>query len=163
MNLKASRDPQFYCFFCVDQLGRLANLFWRDSQSLVDYNTCGDVVIMDTTYKTNIYGNPLAVFVGVNNHRATVLFGCALLVDETEDTYRWVVSNFLSSMKEKKPLSVITDGDEAMRNVISGLIPDARQRLCSWHISKNVCSNLHDEDVQKDFFHLIYAGLTVEE
>lgn len=163
MNLKAAQDPHFYCFFCVDQLGRLANLFWRDSQSLIDYNAYGDVVIMDTTYKTNIYGKPLAVFVGVNNHRATVLFGCALLVDETEDTYKWVVSSFLSSMNEKKPISVITDGDEAMRNAISCLIPDARQRLCSWHISKNVCSNIHDVDVQKDFFHLIYAGLTIDE
>ncbi|KAK9922262.1 hypothetical protein M0R45_030735 [Rubus argutus] len=29
-------------------------------------------------------------------------------------------------MKEKKPISVITDGDEAMRNAISDLIPDVR-------------------------------------
>lgn len=163
MNLKAVRDPYFHCFFCVDQHGRLANLYWRDSESLIDYNNFGDVLIMDTTYKTNIYSKPLAVFVGVNNHRASVLFGCALMVDETEDTYRWVISTFLSSMNGKKPVSVITDGDEAMRNAISYLIPEARQRLCAWHISKNVCSNIHDTDVQKDFFHLIYAGLRVEE
>jgi zinc finger SWIM domain-containing protein 3 len=163
MNLKALRDPHFYCFFCVDQQGRLANMFWRDSQSLIDYNRFGDVLIMDTTYKTNIYAKPLAVFVGVNNHRATVLFGCALLIDETEETYKWVVSSFLTAMNGKKPISVITDGDEAMRNAVSYLIPDAKQRLCSWHISKNVCSNIHNIDVQKDFFHLIYAGLTVTE
>lgn len=56
MNLKASRDPHFYCFFQVDEQVRLANLFWRDSQSLTDYMRFGDVLIMDTTYKTNIYG-----------------------------------------------------------------------------------------------------------
>lgn len=163
MNLKASLDPHFCCFFCVDQHGRLANLFWRDSQSLIDYKRFGDVLIMDTTYKTNIYGKPLAVFVGINNHRATVLFGCALLADETEDTYKWAVSSFLSSMDGKKPISVITDGDEAMWNAVAYLIPDSRQRLCAWHISKNVCSNIHDVAIQKDFFHLIYAGLAVQE
>ncbi|XP_024164242.1 protein FAR1-RELATED SEQUENCE 5-like [Rosa chinensis] len=68
MNLKASHDPHFYCYFCVDQEGRLANLFWRDSKCLVDYNNFGDILIMDSTYKTNMYGKPLVVFVGVNNH-----------------------------------------------------------------------------------------------
>ncbi|PRQ40065.1 putative MULE transposase domain, FHY3/FAR1 family [Rosa chinensis] len=84
MNLKALRDPHFYCIFSVDEEGRLANMFGRDGQSLIDYNAFGDVLIFDSTYKTKIYGRPLAVFVGCNNHRATVLFGCALLVDETE-------------------------------------------------------------------------------
>lgn len=50
-----------------------------------------------------------------------------------------------------------------MRNAILGLILDDRHRLCSWHISKNVCSNIHDVDVQKDFFYLIYVGLTIDE
>lgn len=86
---------------------------------------------MDTTYKTNTYGKPLAIFVGVNNHRATVLFGCALFVDETEKTYRWVVATFISAMYGKTPISVITDGNEAMWNALSSLIPDDRQRLCS--------------------------------
>lgn len=103
------------------------------------------------------------MFVGVNNHRATVLFCCALLVNETEDTYKWVIASFISSMNGKKPISVITDGDPAMRNAIASLIPEARHRLCSWHIAKNVCQNIHDVDIQKDFFHLIYAGLTVDE
>lgn len=163
MNLKASHDPEFYCFFNADQEGRLANIFWRDSQSLIDYNSFGDVLILDSTYKTNLYGKPLAVFVGVNNHRATVLFGCALLVDETEDTYKWVISSFLASMKGKKPISVITDGDVAMWNAVTYLIPEARHRLCAWHIGRNVCQNVKDADIQKDFCHLIYAGLTVDE
>ncbi|XP_040364040.1 protein FAR1-RELATED SEQUENCE 5-like [Rosa chinensis] len=163
MNLKALRDPHFYCIFSVDEEGRLANMFWRDGQSLTDYNAFGDVLIFDSTYKTNIYGRPLAVFVGCNNHRATVLFGCALLVDETEETYHWAITAFLTSMYGKKPVSVITDSDEAMRNAVTNLIPEARHRLCAWHIGRNVCQHLKNPKTQTDFFHLIFAGLTVEQ
>ncbi|KAL6144835.1 hypothetical protein ACLB2K_055525 [Fragaria x ananassa] len=66
-------------------------------------------------------------------------------------------------MKKKKPISVITDGDDAMRNAVSNLIPEARHRLYAWHIGKNVCQHLKDVDTQNDFFHLIFAGLTIPE
>ncbi|XP_050369199.1 protein FAR1-RELATED SEQUENCE 5-like [Argentina anserina] len=163
MNTQALRDPQFYCIFNVDEEGRLANMFWRDEQSLADYNAFGDVLIIDSTYKTNIYEKPLAVFVGTNNHRATVLFGCALLADETEETYMWAVTAFLTSMYGKKPISVITDSDDSMRNAVTTLIPEARHRLCSWHIGNNVTQHLEDAGAQKDFFHLMFAGLTIDQ
>lgn len=50
-----------------------------------------------------------------------------------------------------------------MRNAVTTLIPEARHRLCAWHIGKNVCSHLHGVEIQRDFFHFIFAGLTVEE
>ncbi|KAK9943739.1 hypothetical protein M0R45_009339 [Rubus argutus] len=75
MNIKALRDPHFYCIFSVDENGRFANIFWRDGQSLTDYNNFDDILIFDSTYKSNVYGTPLVVFVGCNNHRASVLFG----------------------------------------------------------------------------------------
>jgi hypothetical protein len=91
MHGAALKDSQFYCKFSVDEEGRLANLFWRDSVSLVDYTTFGDVLIFDSTYKTNIYKRPLCVFVGTNNHRATILYGCAILWNEQIDTYTWLL------------------------------------------------------------------------
>lgn len=153
----------FYYIFSVDEHGRLANMFWRDEQSLTDYNYFGDIFILNNTYKSNIYAKPLIVFVGCNNHRATCLFGCALLVDETEETYCWLLTSFLTSMYGKTPTFMITDGDGVMRNTVSSLIPDSRDLLCVWHIARNVCSNLKEVDRQKDFFHLIFAGLNVDE
>ncbi|KAL6199362.1 hypothetical protein ACLB2K_029146 [Fragaria x ananassa] len=163
MNFKAMRDPHFYGIFSVDKEGRLANLFWRDGQSLTDYNAFGDILIFDSSEKCNIYGKPLAVFVGCNNHRATVLFGCALLVDQTEETYDWVITCFLTSMHGKKPTSVITNSDDAIGNVVTNLIPKARHRLCAWHVGKNGCQHLEDVDTQRHFFFLIFAGLINEE
>ncbi|KAL6145669.1 hypothetical protein ACLB2K_056354 [Fragaria x ananassa] len=163
MNMKAIRDPMFYCLFSVDVKGRLANMFWRDGQSYTDYCSYGDVLIFDSTYKTNMYGKPLVVFVGVNNHRGTVIFGSALLVDETEETYNWVLTAFLASMQQKKPVSVITDSDEAMRKALGNVMPEARHRLCAWHVGKNVVSHLKDASTRGHFFHLIFAGLSIED
>ncbi|KAL6142132.1 hypothetical protein ACLB2K_060415 [Fragaria x ananassa] len=163
MNMKAIRDPNFFCLFNVYEDGRLANMLWRDGQSFTDYCSYGDVLVFDSTYKTNIYGRPLAVFVGTNNHRATVIFGCALLVDETEETYNWVLTAFLASMKQKKPVSVITDSDEAMRKALDNVMPEARQRLCAWHVGKNAVSHLRDPGTLADFFHHIFAGMSIEE
>ncbi|XP_034201437.1 protein FAR1-RELATED SEQUENCE 5-like [Prunus dulcis] len=160
MNGKAIADPKFFCMFSVDEENRLANLFWRDSQSLHDYCCFGDVVILDSTYKTNVYDKPLVVFVGVNNHNATTVFGCAFLVDETADTYRWVLRTFLTSMKDKKPVSIVTDWDDAMRVAIDEVFPDAHHRLCTWHIMRNVNTNVNTPEIVREFSYCVHGGLT---
>ena len=35
-----------------------------------------------------------------------------------EETFHWLLSNFLISMLGKKPISIVTDVDDAMRNVV---------------------------------------------
>ncbi|XP_024200066.1 protein FAR1-RELATED SEQUENCE 5-like [Rosa chinensis] len=87
MRGKVATDSHFYCKFSIDEDNRLANMFWRDSNSLVDYTCFGDVLVFDSTYKTNPYEKPLVLFVGSNNHLSTTVFGFALLMDETIETY----------------------------------------------------------------------------
>ncbi|KAL6204964.1 hypothetical protein ACLB2K_022230 [Fragaria x ananassa] len=115
LNGKGDGEEQFYCKFSVNEDNKLCNLFWRDTRSLVDYESFGDVLLFDTTYKTNCYEKPLVLFVGSSNHLTSIVFGCALLLDETIDTYVWVLETFISSMKGKKPIDVLTDSDESMR------------------------------------------------
>ena len=50
------------------------------------------------------------MLVGVNHHHQTMVFGCALLMDESIGTYEWVLETFLIvMMKKKKPISIVTD------------------------------------------------------
>ena len=58
------------------------------------------------------------MLVGVNHHHQTVVFGCALLMDESIGTYEWVLETFLIAMMNKKPIFGVTDGDKAMRKTI---------------------------------------------
>lgn len=34
---------------------------------------------------------PFGVFVGVDNHGRTIMFGCALLRNETKDAFQWLM------------------------------------------------------------------------
>ena len=86
----------------------------------------------------NAYKKPLVVLVGVNHHHQTMVFGCALLMDESIGTYEWVLETFLIAMMNKKPISVVTDGDKVMRKAIKKVIPDTCHCMCSWHLQWNI-------------------------
>ena len=130
LQAKANMDSSFFFQYTVDEESRLANLFWTDSQSRLDNACFGDVVAFDTIYKTNVYKKPLVILVGVNYHRHTIVFGFGLLVNETVETYTWVLQNILVAMNNKTPISVVIDGDKAMSKAIKMVIPESRHRLC---------------------------------
>ncbi|XP_004293114.1 PREDICTED: protein FAR-RED IMPAIRED RESPONSE 1-like [Fragaria vesca subsp. vesca] len=66
-------------------------------------------------FTTDLEDRPLVLFVGSNNHRGSIIFGAALISDETEETYTWLLRTFLESMNGKMPKAVLTNSDEAMR------------------------------------------------
>lgn len=73
-----------------------------------------DVITFDTTYCTNKECRPLGVFAGFNHHREIVIFGEALLYDETTDSFIWLFETFLATHKQKKPSRIFTDQDLAI-------------------------------------------------
>ncbi|RVW94149.1 Protein FAR1-related sequence 5 [Vitis vinifera] len=129
----------------------------------MDYTCFGDVLAFDTTYMTNAYKKPLVMLVGVNHHHQTVVFGCALLIDESVGTYEWVLETFLDAMMNKKPISVVTDGDKAMRKAIKKVLPDTCHRLCSWHLQRNAFTNVHIKDFSSIFARCMFMRGNEEE
>ncbi|KAL6316325.1 hypothetical protein AAG906_017958 [Vitis piasezkii] len=124
---KSEMDPSFYYKYNVDEDNRLANLFWADSTSKLDYSCFGDVLAFDTTYRTNAYKKPLVILVGINHHHQTIVFGCALLVDESVSTYTWVLETFLDAMNNKKSLF-----RNAFTNVHVKYFTNHFLSACSW-------------------------------
>ncbi|RVX06573.1 Protein FAR1-related sequence 5 [Vitis vinifera] len=153
----------FFYKFNIDEESRLANLFWAYSTARMDYACFGDVLAFDTTYKTNTYKKPLVVLVGVNHHHQTVVFGCALLIDESVGTYEWVLETFLDAMMNKRPISVVTDGDKVMRKAIKKVLPDTCHRLCSWHLQRNAFTNVHIKDFSSIFARCMFMRGNEEE
>ncbi|KAL5745591.1 hypothetical protein ACOSP7_026737 [Xanthoceras sorbifolium] len=82
----------------AEQYGMLGNLFWADSMSCNDYRKFGDVMSFDSTYKTNAYLRLLVIFVGVNHHNNTTVFGFRQLVDETVEMSSCILKTFLLAM-----------------------------------------------------------------
>ncbi|XP_020232091.1 protein FAR1-RELATED SEQUENCE 5-like [Cajanus cajan] len=115
---KAGNDTMFYSNFQTTDDGKLKHLFWADGCSRSDFQCFGDILAFDTTYKKNKYNIPMVIFSSCNHHFQTTIFGCALLADETTETYKWVLETGLDAMHNKYPRSVVTDGDGAMRKAI---------------------------------------------
>ncbi|KAJ3693401.1 hypothetical protein LUZ60_008881 [Juncus effusus] len=150
----------------MDGDGRLRNVFWSDGRSRASYKYFGDVVTFDTTYLTNTYEMPFASFVGVNHHGQSVLFGCALLSDETIPTFEWLFQTFLSCMDDAAPKAVITDR-AAMGQAIKTIFPHSRHRLCLWHIMQKLPPKFNGR-ANKDYIvelvgQLVYDSDTIEE
>ncbi|KAF5454711.1 hypothetical protein F2P56_024357 [Juglans regia] len=132
------RNPEFYYKIDVDNEMRLKNVFWADARSRVVYESFGDVITFDTTYLTNAYKMPFALFVGVNHHGQSILLGCRLISNEDADTFEWLFQSWLQCMNNQPPNAIITDQDKAMKIAISRVFPTSRHRFCLWHIMKKL-------------------------
>ncbi|XP_050207965.1 protein FAR1-RELATED SEQUENCE 5-like [Mercurialis annua] len=125
------QDPSyFYLVQLDDDDNSILNVFWADGRSIIDYQHFGDVVCFDTTYRTNEYARPFAPFVGVNQHKKSIIFGAALLYDETISSFKWLFETFLSAMSGKQPVTIFTDQCAAMAKAIEEVFFQTHHRLC---------------------------------
>ena len=74
LKARQDRNPKFFFKHLVDEDDHLKVLFWFDSQSRLDYETFGDIVLFGSTYRSNQYNLPFMHFVGLNHHRCTIIF-----------------------------------------------------------------------------------------
>lgn len=139
-----SENPSFFYAIQVDNNNCLTNVFWADAKSRRAYECFGDAVTFDTSYKKTKYMMPFATFRGVNHHLQSVIFGCALLMDETKGSYVWLFETWLAAMGGRHPLSLFTDRDKAMEGAISRVFPRTRQCFCKWHILSRCKQKLAD-------------------
>ncbi|XP_071924677.1 protein FAR1-RELATED SEQUENCE 5-like [Coffea arabica] len=112
-------DPNFLYAIQVDENDLITNIFWSDEKMKVDYANFGDVICFDTTYRKNKEGRPIVLFVGVNHHKQTTIFGVALLCDETSMTFEWLFDTSTKAMSGKKPMTILTDQDVAMAKALA--------------------------------------------
>jgi zinc finger SWIM domain-containing protein 3 len=154
-------NPSYYYAFQLDVEELITNIFWADARMIIDYSHFGDAITFDTTYSTNRDARPLGVFLGLNHHRETVVFGAALLYDETIESFVWLFETFLEAMFGKKPITIFTDQDAAMSAAIQKVMPETYHALCSWHMWQNANRHLGyllkgGSQFNKDFLACVY-------
>ena len=148
--------------------GSLANCFWTDAKSRSLYKHFGDVVTFDPTYLTNKYKMPFVPLTGVNHHYQSILFGGALLWDETEESFVWLLQTWLEAMLGCPPKTVITDQDTAITNAVARVLPQSTHHFCMWHIEKKFPETLshiyhQNNDFKYHFSKCIHDTITPEE
>ncbi|XP_028110428.1 protein FAR1-RELATED SEQUENCE 5-like [Camellia sinensis] len=142
-NYLRTKRQQSLTYGKLDNEEQITNMFWADAQMIIDYVQFGDVVTFDTTYKLNKEHRPFASFVEFNQHRETVIFGAALLYDETANSFAWLFQNFLEAMSRKAPKTLFTDQDAAMAKAMPIVMPDTSHRLCTWHLMQNALKHVN--------------------
>ncbi|KAF2300073.1 hypothetical protein GH714_008036 [Hevea brasiliensis] len=115
----AAENPGFFYAIQLDDDNHMANVFWADARSRTAYGHFGDAVTLDTNYRINQYRVPIAPFSGVNHHGQTILFGCAILLDDSEASIVWLFKTFLAAMNNQQPVSIITDQHRAIQTAVS--------------------------------------------
>ncbi|XP_021741456.1 protein FAR1-RELATED SEQUENCE 8-like [Chenopodium quinoa] len=150
-----------------DEFGVLQDVLWVDARSKAAYKEFGDVVCFDTTYLTNEYELPLFNFVGVNHHGQLVLLGCGLVSHDDVDTYAWIFRQWLVCMGGKAPDAILTNEDEAMRKVITEVIPDTCHKWCIRQILqkllKKMCMYARYQELEDELKEVVYESFTVDE
>lgn len=131
-------NPSVYYAVGVGPDGKsAANFFWADAKSMIDYRSFGDVVCFDTTYELNGYGRPFALFVGVDNHKQMLVFGAALLYDESIESLKWVFKAFADAMCGKQPDTVLIDERPECAMAAAEVWPRSSHCTSVWHIYHN--------------------------
>ncbi|XP_059664029.1 protein FAR1-RELATED SEQUENCE 3-like [Cornus florida] len=141
---RGCEDPSFFYSLQLDTEQMITNIF-----------------CFNTTYKV-VHGNrPFAIFLGMNQHQETAVFGVALMYDETVDSFVCLFEMFLKAMGEKAPKTIITDQDAAKVKALKQVMPVTKYHLCVWHLMNNAQNNLmflfkHVEGIKKVISKLMF-------
>ncbi|XP_044397311.1 protein FAR1-RELATED SEQUENCE 7 isoform X3 [Triticum aestivum] len=109
-----AEDPAFFYAVQLDKHEDTVNIFWADASARMAYYHFGDAVRFETGYRSNKEHIPIVIFSGVNHHVQPVIFGCALLVDESEESFVWLFEKWLEAMHVRPPVSFVTELNQEM-------------------------------------------------
>ncbi|PVH35849.1 hypothetical protein PAHAL_7G291300 [Panicum hallii] len=156
-----SDNPSFYYAIQVDENDKVANVFWADARSIMDYHYFCDVVCFDMIYKHNDCSRPLALFLGMNHHRQMVIFGAAFLYDETVESFKWLLETFKSAMCGKHPKTILTDRSGPLKEALGLTWPGTMHRFCMWQIYQSAVKSVAhmfstSEEFTHDFRHCVF-------
>ncbi|KQK15751.1 protein FAR1-RELATED SEQUENCE 5 [Brachypodium distachyon] len=135
-------NPSFFYAVKSDGDGNLTNFVWVDSKSIMDFVHFGDVVCLDSGYAVQGYGRPVALFIGLNHHKQTVIFGAALLYDESFEAFRWLFDTFKMAMNGTHPKTLLTDRSSVISEAVAASWPATAHRYCVWQIYQNALQQL---------------------
>ncbi|KAI5401505.1 hypothetical protein KIW84_066106 [Lathyrus oleraceus] len=129
-------------------------IFWAHPDSIKLLNIFPIVLVMDSTYKTNKYRQPLFEIVGMTSTELTFAVGFAYMESEQTENFCWVLEKLkeLFVKKDMCPQVILTDRDLALMKAIEVVFPSSINLLCRFHINKNVgakCKQHVVNDLQK--------------
>ena len=132
-------NPSFSHAYHMDAEEQITNVFLSDARMILDYGYFSDVVSLDSTYCTNHANRPLAFFFlsGFTHYGGSIIFGAALMYDETIASFKWLFDAFLQAHNNKKSKTIFNDQDQVMASTLAKVMPETHHGLCTWHLLQN--------------------------
>ncbi|CAG8773346.1 23082_t:CDS:2, partial [Racocetra persica] len=115
---------------------RLHSLFFTISNSLTAFKRYPEIVLMDSTYKTNHFGMPLLLNSGFDAMGSTFLIASGLISNETQ------LKQIAGDATINQIQTILTDKDLAMLSSVRNELSHANYQLCIWHLEQNLIKNL---------------------
>ncbi|KAI5384532.1 hypothetical protein KIW84_071508 [Lathyrus oleraceus] len=114
-------------------------IFWAHPDSVKLLNIFLIVLVMDSTYKTNKYRQPLFEIVGMTSTELTFVVAFAYMESEQTENFCWVLEKLkeLFVKKDLCPQVILTDRDLSLMKAIEIVFPMSINYLCRFHINKN--------------------------
>ncbi|XP_076930657.1 protein FAR-RED ELONGATED HYPOCOTYL 3-like [Bidens hawaiensis] len=129
-----------------------------------------EVLMIDTTYNTNMYDWPLVQFIGVTSTSQLFCIATAFVIRERQRNFTWALEKLKQMLDDcLEPPVILTDVDQALMNSCDAVFPNATKNLCRWHISENIrrkFKGLYRTDMETDFAYwwkVLYQSLTIQE
>ena len=144
----------------LDGQNRIARLFFAKTSSQKVLRLNYEVLLMDCTYKTNLYRMPLCIISGVTPLNTTYYIAFCFLSSETTEDYTWLL-RMLKELYEMldipDPIVIITDAEVGLIRAIPLVFTDKTHHLlCIWHMNKNVLVHcrkwFHSQEEWKAFY-----------
>jgi len=136
-------------YYALENNGSVKSLFFSHHQSIQLCKRFGKVFIADCTYKTNQFNMPLLNIVGITSTFHTFNAGFIFLSVENFDNYKWALEKFKECLESCMEV-ISTDKEMALINAIKSVFPNAKNFICTWHISKNILAHCKPHFSERD-------------
>ena len=125
----------------TDKDNRVTHIFFVHPECIKLWQKSPDVLLIDATYKTNRFHQPLINICGCLGNNMTPQLAMAFVSGEKEADYRWVLECVKALIKKeniKQPGCFVSDRELALINALEHTFPLVPHILCRWHVNMNV-------------------------
>ncbi|CAG8806225.1 27679_t:CDS:2, partial [Gigaspora margarita] len=130
-----------------DQNGEFIQaIFWAYHNAIHEVAIAKDVLIIDTTYKTNRFSIPLVVICSIDHFGSLYPLAYAFIYSETRDFYCWIMQQLNKVLtiltSDAHITTIITNRKLVLMATTSLVFPYAKHQLCIWYLFKNIQNKL---------------------
>lgn len=124
-----------YVKLMTNENSELRGLFFQDARMREIFQAYPEFLCIDATYKVNDLRMPLYILLVENGNGQSEIVGMWLVADETEE----MMTEMIKLFKDQNPnwdkvITVMSDKDFVEREVIKKEIPQAKLKICLFHV-----------------------------